>query len=129
MKETCWGLLPDGRQAELYTLANEHIRLTVSTLGATVVQLLLPDRSGRWSDVALGFDTPAEYLTNPGNLGATIGRYAGRIASGCFPLNGETVTAARRGSTAGYGRRWRRRRHALFWAWYRRMATRAFPVR
>ena len=91
MKETCWGLLPDGRQAELYTIANEHIRLTVSTLGATITALSLPDRSGCWSDVALGFDTPAEYLTNPGNLGALIGRYAGRIAGGCFPLNGEMV--------------------------------------
>ena len=95
MKETCWGLLPDGRQAELYTLANEHIRLTVSTLGATITALSLPDRSGCWSDVALGFDTPAEYLTNPGNLGAFIGRYAGRIAGGRFPLNGEMVRLER----------------------------------
>lgn len=91
MNKTVWGLLPDGRQAELYTLENEHIRLTVSNLGATVVRLLLPDRGGRWEDVALGFDTPGEYLTNPGNLGAAIGRYAGRIAGGQFPLNGRIV--------------------------------------
>ena len=91
MKQAIWDILPDGRQASLYTLENEYIRVTVSDLGATVTELALPDRQGQWRDVALGFDTPEEYLTKPGNLGATIGRYAGRIANGRFPLNGEMV--------------------------------------
>ena len=91
MKQAIWDILPDGRQVSLYTLENEYIRVTVSDLGATVTELALPDREGQWRDVALGFNTPEEYLTKPGNLGATIGRYAGRIANGRFPLNGETV--------------------------------------
>lgn len=94
MKQANWGCLPDGRQVSLYTLENEHIRVTISDLGATVTALALPDGEGRWQDVALGFDTPEEYLTKPGNLGATIGRYAGRIANGRFPLGGKTIQLA-----------------------------------
>lgn len=91
MKQEVWGCLPDGRQVSLYTIENECVRVTVSDLGATVTALSLPDRQGKWSDVALGFDAPENYLTMPGNLGATIGRYAGRIANGRFPLNGGAV--------------------------------------
>ena len=48
-------------------------------------------RNGSWADIALGFDAAADYLSRPGCLGATVGRYAGRIANGRFPLNGRTV--------------------------------------
>ena len=91
MERIPFGTLPDGGQAELCILSTPKVRLTVSTLGATIVSLSLPDRYGVWKDVVLGFDTPDEYMTQPGNLGATIGRYAGRIGGGQFPLNGKTV--------------------------------------
>lgn len=95
MKGTVWGVLPEGKEAKLYTLESEYVRLTVSSLGATVVGIWMPDRRGIWQDVVLGFDTPEEYLRQPGNLGAAIGRYAGRIANGAFPLNGQTVQLKR----------------------------------
>ena len=41
-------------------------------------------------DVALGYDTAEEYLSNAGNMGATVGRYANRIRNGRFTLNGIT---------------------------------------
>ena len=41
-------------------------------------------------DVALGYDTLAEYIDDTRNFGATIGRYANRIAGGKFTLNGVT---------------------------------------
>ena len=91
MERIPFGVLPDGTEAELCTIASAKLRVTVSTLGATVVGISLPDCHGVWEDVALGFDAPEEYMTQPGNLGATIGRYAGRIAGGQFPLNGKTV--------------------------------------
>lgn len=86
-----FGCLPDGRIAELCTLSSENVQVTISTLGATIVGVRTPDKSGVWADIALGFDTPAEYLEKPGCLGATIGRYAGRIANGAFLLNGNMV--------------------------------------
>lgn len=91
MNRIPFGMLPDGSAAELYEISSPHARVLISNLGATVVQIWLPDRDGHWEDVVLGFDTPEEYLTKPGCLGATIGRYAGRIANGQFPLHGEMI--------------------------------------
>src|ERR1700691_5772398 len=45
-------------------------------------------------DVALGYDTAAEYLATPEYFGASIGRYANRIAKGKFALDGKTYTLA-----------------------------------
>ena len=91
MERIPFGVLPDGSLAELCEISSPYARVMISTLGANVVRVLLPDRSGHWEDVVLGFDTPEEYLTKPGNLGATIGRYAGRIAGGQFHLHGELI--------------------------------------
>jgi aldose 1-epimerase len=50
----------------------------------------VPDKNGQMTDVALGFSSLAGYLaaTVP-YYGATIGRYANRIANGEFSLNGQ----------------------------------------
>lgn len=57
--------------------------------GATLHALFVPDRSGAVRDIVLGYDTLEEYRQNDGYLGATVGRYANRIAGACFTLNGE----------------------------------------
>jgi aldose 1-epimerase len=50
---------------------------------------MVPDRTGNFSNVVLGFDTHAEYVGNVGNyFGATLGRVAGRISKGVFDGNG-----------------------------------------
>lgn len=107
-----FGVLPDGRTAELCTLVSPCARVSVSTLGATLVCVCTPDRGGRWADIALGFDAAGDYLERPGCLGATIGRYAGRIAHGRFPLNGRMVELERNrpphtihGGSEGFHRR------------------------
>jgi aldose 1-epimerase len=38
--------------------------------------------------VVLGFDSVADYINKPSDFGASIGRYANRIANGRFTLNG-----------------------------------------
>ena len=86
-----FGNLPDGQTAELCVLRSSCAEVGISTLGATIVSVRTPDRNGVWEDIALGFSSAPDYLKNSGCLGATIGRYAGRIANGRFPLNGETV--------------------------------------
>lgn len=96
--EAPWGRLPDGSEATRYTLTNaDGARASFMPLGAAVLSLEAPDRDGRLTDVVLGFDSAAEYLTaNAPYFGLTIGRYAGRIAGTRLTLDGETyeLTAA-----------------------------------
>jgi aldose 1-epimerase len=86
-----FGQIGDGKPIELYTLSNQHrMKVGIATYGATVVNLIVPDRSGKPDDVALGFDTIQPYFTQSPFFGSTIGRYANRIAKGRLQLDGET---------------------------------------
>lgn len=95
MERVPFGTLEDGTQASLMTLRAPGIEVDVSDFGASIVALRVPDRSGEMADVALGFSSAAEYQARSGCHGATIGRYAGRIANGRFPLHGGTVQLER----------------------------------
>jgi aldose 1-epimerase len=73
----------------LYTLTNSHgIELKVMTYGAAIVSLRTPDRGGSFANVVLGFESLDPYLGNVSFYGATVGRFANRIASGRFLLDG-----------------------------------------
>ena len=60
----------------------------ILTLGATLRRLLVADARGDRDDIVLGFDTAEEYLRGRHYFGATLGRYANRIAGGSFSLAG-----------------------------------------
>ena len=84
-----FGTDPDGRSVHLYTLRNaQGTEVAITDHGATVVSLKVPDRSGQFADVVLGFDDLGGYLGSDTYFGATIGRYANRIAHGRFILDG-----------------------------------------
>jgi len=79
----------DGQKVDIYTITNSHgIEARLMTYGATLVSLKTPDRTGRTADILLGFDDLASYLSGTSYLGATVGRYANRIADARFSLNG-----------------------------------------
>ena len=84
-----FGTTQDGQNVTMYTLTN-HSGASVSMLdlGAIVTNILVPDKSGKLADVALGFDTLAHYEGGHGAMGDTIGRFANRIGGGCFTLDG-----------------------------------------
>ena len=69
-----------------YVIQNSSgMKATLSSFGARLVELMVPDSCGKLSNVVLGFDTHDEYLNNVNTyLGATIGRVAGRIADSRF---------------------------------------------
>lgn len=97
----------------LYTIENSQgARLEVTDLGATVRAILMPDRNGIIGDVVLGYDTPEEYLSRDGYIGAAVGRYANRIAGARFTLNGTEyeLTANEGGNTLHGGIGFSRRR-------------------
>jgi aldose 1-epimerase len=84
-----FGTLPDGGQVEAVTLSNGHgVSARIITLGASLQSLTLPDRQGRMADVVLGYPDAATYITKPQYFGATVGRFANRIAKGQFTLDG-----------------------------------------
>ncbi len=90
MMQEKFGILPDGREATLYTIRCGNLSATVTDYGAHLVSLLVPDRDGNVADVVLGFDDANGYRTgNGGFLGATVGRNANRIHNASF-LMGDT---------------------------------------
>lgn len=75
---------------QIYTLTNAHgIEARIMTYGATLVSLKTPDRTGNLQNIILGFDTLEPYVAGVPYFGATIGRYANRIARGRFVLDGK----------------------------------------
>lgn len=91
-----FGSLPDGRAVEAITLRNSKgISAAVITYGATLQSLVMPDRDGKLADVTLGYATLDGYLKKPEYFGATVGRFANRLANGSFTLGGKTYQTPR----------------------------------
>jgi aldose 1-epimerase len=95
-----FGRMTDGTPIELYRLKSERIEVQCMAYGAGIVSLRVPDRSGRWEDVVLGFDELDSYAQDhrsksPSFLGSTVGRYANRIAGARFSLEGKEYTLAK----------------------------------
>jgi aldose 1-epimerase len=85
------GTLADGTAITAITLtAANGVSATILSYGATLQKLLAPGRDGKVADIALGYDTLKDYVEHPNYFGATIGRYANRIAGGKFTLDGKT---------------------------------------
>lgn len=102
---TALGRTPDGHSVERYVLANTHgVTAEIMTYGATLTALRTPDRAGQVENVALGFDTLEPYLAGTPYFGATVGRYANRIAGARFELDGrEYKLAANDGDNSLHG--------------------------
>ena len=83
-----FGATEDGQAVSVLTLDNGVISCRVLTYGATLQSLRVPDREGTPVDVILGYDTLEEYEKNTEYFGATVGRFANRIARAAFSLNG-----------------------------------------
>lgn len=90
-----FGKTADGQEVELYTLTNSHgMTVKISTYGAIVTSVEVPDKNGKLANVNLGFDNLDMYLKGHPYFGAIIGRYGNRIAKGKFTLDGKEYTLA-----------------------------------
>ena len=83
----------DGKDIYAYTIS-DGIDVTVCTLGATVLELKVPDKNGEFVDVALGMTTARDVIEKGDYMGAVVGRCANRIANGQFTLNGRNYNLA-----------------------------------
>ena len=59
--------------------------------GATLLSCRVPLQDGSHREVLLGCETPAQYTQQAAFLGATVGRYANRIAQSRYSHDGLTV--------------------------------------
>src|SRR5262245_30349168 len=90
-----FGILPDGRTVESVVLRGLHgFEARIISFGATLQSLIVPDVRGLPADVVLGYDDLAGYVAERRFFGATIGRYANRIANAQFSLDGQPIQLA-----------------------------------
>ncbi|MDY1548506.1 aldose epimerase family protein [Luteibacter sahnii] len=86
---TAWGQSPDGRTLHRWTLRSAHgAQVDLSDLGGTLLSWQAPDRHGRVGEVVLGHADAAQYLASDAYMGSIVGRWANRIRSGRFTLDG-----------------------------------------
>ena len=93
-----FGRLSDGTVVERVTLRGAHgFEAAIIPFGAALQALVTPDRDGHCDDIVLGHDDLDGYLAQRKFFGATIGRYANRIAGARF------TTSSSDGSRSGAG--------------------------
>jgi aldose 1-epimerase len=93
--EESFGRSAEGEAVDIFTLTNAHgLKARVTTWGACLVSMVVPDRKGAPADVALGFDTLEPYMKRHPYFGTTTGRYANRIAKGKFTIDGKEFSVA-----------------------------------
>ena len=84
-----FGAARDGQLVERIELRNAAgLSAELMTYGATLLAFRTPDRHGRFESIVLGFETLEPYLRGTPHFGATVGRYANRIAGARFSLDG-----------------------------------------
>lgn len=86
-----FGKTPEGTPVEEFTLKNKSgMIVKLTNLGATITEIRVPDKNGKFDNVNLGFDKAEDYL-GPDNqsFGCTTGRVANRIAFGKFKVDGK----------------------------------------
>jgi len=90
-----FGIMPNGQKSLIYTLVNQQgLKAKITDYGAKLVSLEVPDKKGELADVILGYETLDQYLKGDQYFGATVGRYANRIAKGKFTLEGKEYQLA-----------------------------------
>ncbi len=95
IKKDVFGKTDEGKEAEIFTLSNDNgITAKVTSYGATLVSLEIPDKNGKAADILLGFETLDEYVKDLTFQGCTVGRCANRILNGKFVLDGVEYTLA-----------------------------------
>lgn len=93
IEKKLWGVSPDGKEIFLYTLTNSNGSvLKLSSVGAGIVSVVVPDKNGEKADVVIGYDDPLSYFADGPCAGKCPGRYANRIAKGHFTLDGKEYT-------------------------------------
>ena len=89
-----FGTLDGGQEIYSYTMKNANgMTVRICEFGGAIMEIRVPDRWGRMSDVVGGFDSLRDYVLADGYLGALIGRVGNRIGGGKYTLGGKEYSA------------------------------------
>lgn len=81
----------EGKQVDLYTLSNSQgMKVQITNYGGKIVSIIVPDKDGIMGDVCQGYESAEGYINGSASMGATMGRFANRIANAQFTLNDST---------------------------------------
>jgi aldose 1-epimerase len=108
-----FGTHPDGRTVTRYHLTHsDGIEVQVTDYGATLLSIVVPDQSGRRTNVILAYDSLEKYQRQTSYGGGIVGRFANRIRNGQFAIQGKpyqvtpnTPPHHLHGGKAGFDRR------------------------
>ncbi len=93
--KTPFGTTTQGEQVSLYRLENKSgAYVELLDYGCAIHAIVVPDASGRLTDVALGYDTVAPYEGDGAYIGVVVGRFANRIGKGELVIDGKAYTLA-----------------------------------
>ena len=80
----------DGKDIYLFQLINHQgMVVNITNYGGIITSIVVPDKTGKFDDVALGYDSLSGYLQETPYFGAIVGRYGNRIDHGRFELYGK----------------------------------------
>ena len=83
-----FGYLNDGRISTVITLKNSQgTEISVSNFGATITSIKTADRDGVFKNIVIGYSNVTPYEKGTPYFGATVGRFANRIAKGKFTID------------------------------------------
>lgn len=84
-----FGRAPGGEDVLLITLRNQTgLEVSAMSWGATLIDVRVPDRRGNLDNVNLRLDSLEDYLAGHPLFGSTVGRFANRIDTGGFTIQG-----------------------------------------
>lgn len=82
-------------EIKYYILTNASgSSVMLSSLGAGIVGIWVPDRDGKLADVVIGYHDHRSYMADGPCAGKVPGRFANRIALGRFSIDGREYTLA-----------------------------------
>ena len=86
----------NGQTTGLFSIKNKNgMHAHFTNFGQRLIALYVPDRTGNFDDIVLGFPQLEDYSNDPFNFfGSVIGRYANRITKGQFQLDGNCYNLA-----------------------------------
>ena len=82
-----FGVLDGGTDVYTYTMKNANgMTVRICEFGGAIMEIRVPDRWGRMSDVVGGYDSLRDYVLAGGYLGALVGRTCNRITEGKYRI-------------------------------------------